>query len=1116
MLLFLSAMKFYRFFAVLALLATFGCSTPVNDTPVFSLIGPSESGIEFDNMIEENDSLNALVFEYVYNGAGVGIGDFNNDNQPDIFFAGNTVTSRLYLNRGALRFEDVTDQAHVGTESWCTGVAVHDFNQDGWMDIYVSTIHPNPDRTSRNLLFINQGLNAAGVPTFVESAGNAGLTADAYSTQASFLDYDKDGDLDVYLVINSLEAYPKNNPVGQNTSGLGKSQDKLYRNDSDSTGLHFVDVSREAGIQTEGWGLGITISDINQDGYPDIYVANDFLSNDHLYINNRNGTFSNELKKYFKHTEYNGMGMDIADINNDGLNDIVVVDMMPDDNLRQKTMFSGTNYAKFQLNLNLKYLPQYVRNVLQLNNGNGTFSEIGCLSGIYATDWSWSPLIADFDNDGWRDIVITNGYVRDITDLDFVSYHASEGAFGTPEIRKKKLINDLKDLKGVHKANFIFKNNKDLTFTDQTRAWGLDQPTYSNGSAYADFDNDGDLDLVMNNINAPASLYKNNTRDKSVERPGFVELELVGKDKNKSGLGAKIWLYSSGTTQYAEHETQRGFKSTVDNKIHFGIGEKKAIDSIKIVWASGTTQIISHPPANQLLKVNETNAQAIPAMAPSDHPLFVESARSHGLLYKHQEEDFVDFKQGQSLLIHKFSQSGPIATTGDINQDGLEDLVIGGPSNQGATIMLQQKDGRFKKTVMNTKPEEDEGLLLLDADGDKDLDLFCVSGSSEYGSRSDYYKHRLYLNDGKGNFKLDPTAMDSSVWSSGSCVSANDYDKDGDLDLFVGGRVVPNRYPEAPRSFILNNVGKSAGHKGNKFVAVNIPELDHAGMITGSCWVDFDNDQWDDLVIVGEWMPVTFFKNDKGTLKKLASSQHQLPTEVGWWRCVKAADFDNDGDMDLLAGNFGMNSIYQASPKEPISLYAKDFDENGSMDPIVCRYIQGKEYPVHPRETLTEQIVSLKRILTSYERYGKSSLSDVLTPKQLAGAQIYRCDHLSSSYIENLGNGNFALHTLPTVCQTSTMNDFLIEDFNGDGNQDAMVIQNDYSIEPLAGRCDAGIGMLLWGDGRGGFTRSTPDQSGLLISGDAKSIVKLKTNKRALYVATQNQDSLKVYEMRNP
>ncbi len=1090
------------------------CAKP-EDKTLFTLINPSSSGVHFENTIIETDSLNAITFEYIYNGGGVGIGDFNNDSLPDIFFAGNSVSSKLYLNKSDFKFEDVTEQAKMTTSAWCTGAAVNDFNQDGWMDVYVSTVHPDPNTSSSNLLFLNKGLNEKGIPVFEEVAEQAGLSANVYATQASFLDYDLDGDMDMYLVANALENFPKNNPMGQNTDGEGKSQDKFYRNDCDSSGIRFTDVSKQVGIQTEGWGLGIAVTDINQDGYPDIYVTNDFLSNDHLYINNGNGTFSNQIKNYFKHTEYNGMGVDIADINNDGLNDVLAVDMMPDDNLRQKAMFSNIGYSKFELNKKQKYLPQYVRNVMQVNNGNNTFSDIGCLSGIYGTDWSWSALLADFDNDGWRDILITNGYVKDVTDLDFASYNSNAGGFGRLEDRKKKIIETLKGLKGVHKSNFVFQNNKDLTFADKTKDWGLPQKSYTNGAVYTDLDNDGDLDLVMNNINSPAFLYKNNTREKGMANSNFLKLQLIGEQKNNSGLGAKVWVYNNGSVQYAEHTQQRGYKSSVENGIHFGLGTQNRIDSIKINWPSGKSQLVVNPAINQKIVLKESAALKRGEKKSTNEPtLFSESSGKYGVTFKHQEDDYVDFKQSQPLLLHKFSQAGPMITTGDINGDGMEDFVIGGSANQGATIFAQKESGQFVKTDLPSKPEEDTGVLLFDADGDKDLDLFCVSGSSEYDFRSDYYKHRLYVNDGKGFFQLTLNALPEEIKSSGSCVPANDFDKDGDLDLFIGGRVVPNRFPETPQSFLLRNESNS-NNRQPRFIPVDNTEIKSVGMVTGASWVDFDNDQWTDLVVVGEWMPITFFKNEMGVLKKLSSTDHQLPKEIGWWRCIKAADFDHDGDIDFIAGNFGLNSIYQASPTQPVSLYAKDFDGNGSMDPIVCRYIQGKEYPVHGRETMTEQIVSLKKVLTSYAKYGESSLQDILSKKQLDGAQIYRCDHLASSYIENLGGGNFSLRPLPIFCQTSTINDLLIDDYDNDGNLDVMAVQNDYSFEPLGGLYDAGIGLLLKGDGKGNFTNTPVTKSGFYVSGDAKSIAKVATkDKKELFIVTQNQDSLKVFEKR--
>jgi len=1105
-------MKHLSFFWFALLLFLYlGCSPKRNDT-LFELIKSSHSGISFENRIIEDDSLNALTFEYIYNGGGVGIGDFNNDGLSDIFFSGNMVSSKLYINKGDFRFEDITAQAQLATSAWCTGVAVNDFNQDGLMDIYVSTVHPDPKKTSPNFLFINKGINKNGLPEFSEVAAQVGLASNTYSTQASFLDYDLDGDLDMYLVNNSLEDYPKNNPVGQNSNGRGKSQDKLFRNDSDSGRLFFTDVSKQAGILTEGWGLGIVVCDLNLDGYPDIYVTNDFLSNDHLYINNQDGTFTNKIKDFFKHTEYNGMGVDIADINNDGLNDILAVDMMPDDNLRQKAMFSNIGYSKFQLNLKQGYQPQYVRNTLQLNNGNDTFSEIGCMSGIYATDWSWSALMADFDNDGWKDVLITNGYVKDITDLDFVSYNSNTGAFLNTKDRKKKVIQTMKSLMGVKKTNFVFRNNSDLTFTDKSDAWGFSQNSYTNGAAYADFDNDGDLDLVMNNINSPAFLYRNNIRKNHSSNSNFLKVQMDGEEKNNSGLGAKIWVYNNGNAQYAEHTLQRGYKSSMENIVFFGLGDWPGVDSLKISWPSGKSQLIHKLSINQKIIVHESQALKTEPKANHDFPkLFKESSKEYGVDFKHEEEDYVDFKQTQSLLLHKFSQSGPMATSGDINSDGMEDFIVGGSANHGATVFIQQNGGRFKKSTMATKPEEDAGVLLFDADGDKDLDLFCVSGSSEFDFQSENYKHRFYINDGNGVFKLDSKALPENVKSSGSCIAACDYDKDGDLDLFVGGRVVPNRFPEAPQSFLLRNESNDSKHP--RFVSVDALEIKSSGMITGACWVDFDNDQWTDLILVGEWMPITFFKNEKGVLKKLPPSNHQLPSEVGWWRCIKSADFDHDGDMDFVVGNFGLNSIYKASSSQPIRLYAKDFDGNGSIDPIVTRYIQGKEYPLHPRETMTEQIVSLKKVLTSYARYGESSLQDILTSHQLQDAKIFSCDELASSYIENLGNGNFSLRHLPMSCQVSPINDLLIEDFDNDGNQDVMAVQNDYSFEPLGGLYDAGIGLILKGDGKGNLTSIPILKSGFLVAGDAKSLTRVAANKgKTLYIITQNRDSLKVFE----
>nr|MCU0354327.1 VCBS repeat-containing protein [Cytophagales bacterium] len=913
----------------------------------FERMAAAHTGIRFNNQITESDTFNVLRFEYIYNGGGVGVGDVNNDGLTDVFFAGNQVSSELYLNRGDFKFENVTEAAGVRTNRWCTGVALADVNQDGWLDIYVSTVHPHKDKSVPNLLFLNRGADAKGNVRFEEVAARVGLADSSYATQAVFFDYDRDGDLDCYLLNNSLEDYNRNQPVGQRTDGSGKSVDRLYQNTGPTAdGLPvFQNVSKQAGIQTEGWGLGVVVNDINQDGWPDVYVANDFLSNDHLWINNRNGTFTNRLKQYFKHTEHNGMGVDIADINNDGLNDVVAVDMMPDDNLRQKTMFSSTGYDRFFTNLRQSYLTQYVRNTLQINNGPSpvadssetpvTFSDIGYLAGIYATDWSWSSLLADFDNDGHRDLLITNGYRKDVTDLDFVTYSNDAAMFGTDETRLQKAIETVNGLEGVKKPNFLYRNKGDLTFEDMTEPWGLKIPSFSNGAAYADFDNDGDLDLVMNNINDEAFVYRNNLlsgqRAEGRGQNNFLRIKLKGDKGNTTGVGAKVWLHYAGQTQYAEHQLQRGYKSSVEDAEHFGLGNHARLDSVVVLWPGGKRQRLANVNANQTLTLSEKDA--VPAGSGifnlgknqpkrTSTTWFAEVAKEHGLAFRHQEEDFPDFKSGQALLPRKHSQQGPAAAVGDINGDGLDDVFLGGPARRPGVFFVQKPNGTFVKSLLEdsvrAKTAEDAGVLLFDADNDGDNDLYCASGSSEFGKNLKNYRHRFYRNQGKGNFQLDSAAL-PVVETSGSVVTAADFDRDGDLDLFIGGRILPTRYPYPPRSYLLQNDGKG---RFRDITPQAAPDLQTPGMVTAALWTDYDNDNWPDLLLVGEWMPITLLKNEGG--KTFTHSRiHAFTHSVGWWNSLAAGDFDNDGDTDYVAGNLGRNSLYQASEKEPVCVYAK-------------------------------------------------------------------------------------------------------------------------------------------------------------------------------------------------
>ncbi|HEX6226437.1 MAG TPA: VCBS repeat-containing protein [Chryseolinea sp.] len=1092
-------------------LSMVACKSP-DEYKMFQLLPSTKTEVTFKNQLTETDSFNILTFEYIYNGGGVGVGDVNNDGLTDICFAGNMVSSRLYLNKGDFRFQDVTKAASLTTNLWCTGVAMVDINQDGLLDIHISTAQPLMKKPPvANLLFLNKGLDKDGVPTFEEVAGKIGLADSSYSTQAAFLDYDLDGDLDVYLLNNALEFFNRNQALGPKDNGMARSVDKLYRNEGVTDGLPvFKDVSKEAGIVQEGWGLGIVVNDFNGDSYPDIYVANDFVSNDHLFINKRNGTFSNEINSMLKHQEQNGMGVDVADINNDGLNDIVALDMMPDDNLRQKTMFSTIGFDRFMLFQEKGYQDQYIRNVLQLNNGNQTFSDIGYLAGVYATDWSWSSLLADFDNDGFRDLFVGNGYRKDITDQDFIAYSKELGMFSNDRNRFNTIRNEVEKLPGVKKPNFIFKNNGDLTFSDQAKAWGLDQPSYSNGAAYADFDNDGDLDLVTNNINDEAFIYRNEVISGQTQETSFLRIKFKAEN-NMPGLGAKIWIYRGDKLYYAEHQTQRGYKSTVEEVEHFGFARADTtnIDSVRILWPRGKSELLKDISLNQVITLEEANAQPYTRKEPEVQKLLTETSDLLNIHYKHSEKNFTDFMEGQLSLPHRHSQSGPGLTVGDVNGDDREDFIVGGSAYQPATMFTQQKDGSFNNTLLPVKDAEDMGMLLFDADGDSDLDLYCVSGSSEFKNKFEMYQDRLYRNLGNGTFQLDSAAL-PEIRSSGSCVVANDFDKDGDLDVFVGGRVVSMRYPEAPESFLLVNDGKGKFHDRTSQLA---SELNKIGMVSSALWTDVNNDGWFDLAVVGEWMPLTFFISNNGTSFK----QHKVENTSGWWNSINGGDFDNDGDIDYIAGNLGLNSVYKASQEEPVCVYAKDFDENGSMDPILCRYIQGTEYPVHPRETLTGQIPRLRGATQHYSEYGRKGIRDLIPKASMDGALTLKASLMASVYVENLGNNTFNVRQLPVDAQFSPLYGMSILDINDDGNLDILAVGNSYASEPLSGFYDASIGTCLQGDGAGNFSVIPIQQSGFFVDSDAKALSTLMLNDGTeLILATQNKDSIKVFAKRQP
>lgn len=1102
------------------------CGTK-NRNSLFSRLDPSESGIHFSNDIHDTDSTNSMINEFGYMGGGVGIGDFNNDGLKDIVFTANQVSSRLYINKGNNKFEDITERAGLTTNVWATGVSIVDINNDGYDDIYICTYGKNLLRRSKNLLFINQH-NL----TFKEEAEEYGLADTSYSSQAVFFDYDKDGDLDMYLANYTFNNsnVSANYIVPRDKSGKSPANDKLYRNDGDSSHVGhpvFTDVSLQAGIKDDGYGLGVSVSDFNNDGWPDIYVANDFVSNDILWLNNKNGTFTNCIDKAMRHQSYSSMGVDAADLNNDGLSDVVTLDMLPEYNERKKVTYSSMNYERYQAERYRGYEPELMRNMLQLNNGNRYysavnspipfFSEIGQLAGVSATDWSWSVLLADFDMDGWKDIHITNGIGRDFINADFLEF--SHEAFNTISDKKeqqKALKKKLASLNHVNLSNYLYINNHDYFFKDSSKESGIDEPSLSNGAAYADLDNDGDLDLVVNNIDKEAFVFINNTiQDATPARSHFVKIILKGNDSNKHGFGAKVCLYSNGKMQIEEENPVRGYYSSVDQDLIFGLGTNSKIDSLVITWPNGKKEARKNIVVDTSLILFEKNASMTNEPTnPNSSLLFNDITSLSGIQYRHVDYEFNDFAV-QRLLPQKFSQMGPFITSGDINNDGKIDFFVGGAATFSGQIFLQGANQTFhsKNLVDSSKFQEDVDCLLFDADNDGDLDLIVTCGDIQQPDTSIYYRPRLYLNDGRGNFSFKDAAIPLNVRTIAGTVSAGDYDNDGDLDLFIGGRV-SGQYPVSPRSFILQN-----DHGVFKDATRNVcASLQKPGMVTSSVWTDFDNDKQLDLIVAGEWMPVRFFKNNHGKLEEVTSNTG-LTQVNGMWRSLAVADFDKDGDMDVIAGNLGSNCIYHVAPDKPMELFAKDLDRNGTIDPIFFYYIKDKDgtrrsYPAISRAQFADQVPAIKKQYLFTKDYSKASFDEIFNGNKKEGLMHLSCDETRSCYFENLGGGKFKKHLLPIEAQFAPINSIICDDVDGDGNMDLVTGGNEYQTDVMTGRYDASYGLFLRGSKDKNFQSVPPVRSGFIVDGDVKDmeLVALSNHEKILLIAANN-DSLRVFKI---